>query len=188
MLTQRIIGAFTFRKGVYAGVEKDTEFTTTAWIIVAVVAFLNQLGLQATSSLGNWLLGAIVGTIFAVLGFAVGAVVINWVGRAVYEADVTFHELVRTLGLAYVWQVIGVLGILASLFGCLLAPVMIVAVLLMVVAWFVAVKEALDLDWVKTIITVIPGVLAVIAVMAVGLLVLSLFGFGAAGLGGPFGF
>jgi len=36
MLIQRIIGAFTFRKGVYAGVEKDTEFTTTAWIIVAM--------------------------------------------------------------------------------------------------------------------------------------------------------
>jgi hypothetical protein len=188
MLAQYIIGAFTFRKGVYAGVEKDTEFTTTAWIIVVVIAFLNQLGSQATSNLGNWLLGAMVGTVFAVLGFAVAALVINWVGRAVFDADVTYEELVRTLGLAYVWQVIGVLGILASLFGCLLAPVMIVAVVLMIVAWFIAVREALDLVWVKTIITVIPGVLAMIAVMAVGLLVLSLFGFDAAGLGGLFGF
>jgi hypothetical protein len=30
MLTERIIGAFTFRKGVYADVEQDTSFTTTA--------------------------------------------------------------------------------------------------------------------------------------------------------------
>jgi hypothetical protein len=187
MLTQRIIGAFTFRKGVYAGVEKDTEFTTTAWIIVAVVAFLNQLGLQATSNVGNWLLGAIVGTIFAVLGFAVGALVINWVGRAVYKADVTFHELVRTLGLASVWQVIGALGILASFAGCLLAPVMIAATVLMVVAWLIAVKEALDLDWVKTILTVILGVLAMLAVMALGLLVMGAFGLGAVALGGLLG-
>lgn len=186
MLTQRIVGAFTFRKGVYAGVEKDAEFTTTAWIIVAVVAFLNQLGSQATSNLGAWLLGAIVGTIFAVLGFAVGALVINWVGRAVFKADITFHELVRALGLAYVWQVIGVLGILASIAGCLLAPVMIAATVLMVVAWFIAAREALDLDWVKTILTVILGVLAMIAVMALGLLVLSLLGLGGAAVGGLF--
>jgi len=187
MLIQRIMGAFTFRKGVYASVEQDTSFTTTAWIIVVVVAFLNQLGSQATTNVGNWLLGAIVGTIFAILGFAVAALVINWVGRAVYKADVTFHELVRTLGLAYVWQVIGVLGILASIAGCLLAPVKIVAVVLMVVAWFIAVKEALDLGWMKTILTVILGVLAMIAVMALGLLVLGALGLGAVAVGGLFG-
>ncbi|MFC2029208.1 YIP1 family protein [Chloroflexota bacterium] len=184
MLIQRILGAFTFRKGIYASVEKDTSFTTTAWIIVAVVAFLNQLGSQATSNVGNWLIGAIVGTIFAILGFAVGALVINWVGRAVFKAEVTFHELVRTLGLAYVWQVIGVLGILASLAGCLLAPVMIAAVVLLIVAWLIAVREALDLDWVKSILTVVLGVLAMFVVMALGQWVLSLLGLGGAVMGG----
>jgi hypothetical protein len=187
MLIQRITGAFTFRKGVYAGVEQDTSFTTTAWIIVVVVGFLNQLGINASSNVGTWLLGAIVGTIFSVLGFAVGAIVINWVARTVYDADVTFHELVRTLGLASVWQVIGALGILASFAGCLLAPVMIAATVLMVVAWFTAVKEALDLDWVKTILSVVLGVLAMFAVMAMGLLVLSVFGLGAVALGGLLG-
>ena len=43
----RIIGAFTFRKGVYAEVEHDASFTTTAYIIVAIVAILNQLGANA---------------------------------------------------------------------------------------------------------------------------------------------
>ena len=47
-----------FRKGVYAEVEKDTAFTTTAWIIVAVVAFLNQVGTYASGELANWLIGA----------------------------------------------------------------------------------------------------------------------------------
>jgi hypothetical protein len=187
MLVQRITGAFTFRKDVYASVEKDSDFTTTAWIIVAVVAFLNQLGSRATGSVGNWLLGAIVGTLFAILGFAVAALVINWVGRALFKADVTFGELVRTLGLAYVWQVIGVLGVLAGIAGCLLAPVMIAAVVLMALAWLIAVREALDLDWVKTIITVILGVLAMFVVTAVGQWVLSLLGLGAAGVGAFFG-
>ena len=189
MLTNRIIGAFTFRKGVYAEVEKDTSFTTTAWILVAVVAFLNQLGSFAPSI--DWLIGAIVSTIFAILGFAVGVLVINWVGRTVFNADVSFDELVRTLGLAYVWQVIGVLGILAAFseaLSCVLAPVQIIAMILMIIAWFIAAKEALDLEWVQTIVTVILGWLAqfVITTVITGL-VLGLFELGAAAMGGLFG-
>jgi len=191
MLIERIIGAFTFRKGVYAEVEKDTSFTTTAWILVVVVAFLNQLGSQASSNLVKWLLGAVGGTIFAVIGFAVGALVINWVGRAVFNADVTFEELVRTLGLAYVWQVVGVIGAVTAFsagLSCLLAPVMIIAWILMVIAWFVATKEALDLEWVQTIVTVILGWIAVIAISVVAGIVLGLFGLGAGAVGGVLGF
>jgi hypothetical protein len=180
MLANRIIGAFTFRKSVYAEVEKDTSFTTTAWILVAVVAFLNQLGSIVSSS--DWLIAAIVGTTFAILGFAVGALVINWVGRAVFSADVSFDELVRTLGLAYVWQVVGVLGILAAFseaLSCLLGPVQIISMILMIIAWFMAAREALDLEWVQTIVTVVLGWLAQfvittgIAGLALGLLELS---------------
>lgn len=190
MLVERIIGAFTFRKGVYAEVEKDTAFTTTAWILVAVVAFLNQIGSTASSNLLNWLFGAIVGTIFAVIGFAVGALVINWVGRTVYNADVSFDELVRTLGLAYVWQVIGFIGVVTAFsetLSCLLAPLMIAAVILMIVAWFIAAKEALDLEWGQTIVTVILGALALVVVMVVAGLVLGLLGLSAAAVGGLFG-
>ena len=190
MLVERIVGAFTFRKGVYAEVEKDSTFTTTAWILVAVVAFLNQLGSQATDNLVNWLLGAVGGTIFAVIGFAAGAFVVNWVGRSVFSADVTFEELVRTLGLAYVWQAIGVIGVLAAFsatLSCLLAPVMVIAAILMVIAWFIAAKEALDLEWGQTIITVILGWLALVVVMIVAGVVLGLLGLGASALGGALG-
>ncbi|MFC1922692.1 YIP1 family protein [Chloroflexota bacterium] len=191
MLTERIIGAFTFRSGVYAEVEKDNTFTSTAWILVAVVAFLNQIGSFASSELVNWLVGAVVGTIFAVVAFAVGALVINWVGRGVYKAEVTFDELVRTLGLAYVWQVVGVLGVLSAFsatLSCVLAPVMVIAAILLVVAWFIAAKEALDLDWVKTIITVILGWLSLIVITAIAAIVVGLLGFGGAALGGLLGF
>ena len=190
MLSNRIIGAFTFRRGVYAEVENDTTFTTTAWLIVVVVGFLNQVGATATSNVISWLGGAIIGTIFAVIGFAVAALVINWVGRSMYQAEVTFDELVRTLGLAYVWNVVGFIGILtafSSLLSCLLAPVMVGAVLLLVVAWFVAAKEALDLEWAQTIITVIVGWIALVVIMIIGGLVLGLFGLGAAAVGGLFG-
>jgi hypothetical protein len=190
MLTDRIIGAFSFRRKVYAEVEKDATFTTTAWLLVIVVGFLNQLGSRASGNLVDWLIGAVVGTIFAVVGFAVAALVINWVGRAVFNADVTFEEMVRTLGLAYVWNVIGVIGALAAFseaLSCLLAPVMIIAGILLVVSWFVAAKEALDLDWVQTIVTVILGGIALVAITVVAGVVLGLLGLGAAAVGGALG-
>ena len=190
MLTGRIIGAFKFRKGVYAEVEQDSSFTTTAWIIVVVVAFLNQLGSFASGNLVNWLVGAVVGTIFAVIGFAVGALVINWVGRTVFKAEVSFDELVRTLGLAYVWQVVGVLGILFAIsttLSCVLAPIMILTAILTIVAWFMAAKEALDLEWVQTIVTVVLGWIALFVITLLAGIVLSMFGLGAAALGGLFG-
>lgn len=190
MLTERIIGAFTFRKGVYAEVESDTTFTQTAWIIVVVVSFLNQLGSNASTNLLNLVGGAIVGTIFAVIGFAVGALVINWVGRAVFNAEVTFDELVRTLGLAYVWQIVGFLGIVSafsSALQCILAPLMIIAVILLIIAWFIAAKEALDLEWLQTIITIFLGWIAMIVIVAIGGLIIGLLGLSAAALGGLLG-
>jgi hypothetical protein len=190
MLMERIIGAFTFRKEVYAEVEKDTSFTTTAWILVVVVAFLNQLGANASGNLVRWLAGTVAGTIVAVVAFAVGALVINWVGRAVFNADVTFEELVRTLGLAYVWQVVGIIGVVTAISGalaCVLAPVLFIAWVLMMIAWFLATKEALDLEWVQTIVTVVIGWIVYIAISVVAGIVLGLLGLGAGAVGGALG-
>lgn len=190
MLIDRILGAFTYRKGVYAEVETDTAFSTTAWILVVVVAFLNQLGANVSPNLIGWLTGAVVGTVAAVVGFALGAFVISLVGRAAFNADVNFDEMVRTLGLAYVWQVVGVIGIVGVIspaLECVTAPALLVAGLLWLVAWFVATKEALDLVWIQTIVTVIIGWLVVAAIVVGSGIVLGLLGLDAVGLGGLLG-
>jgi hypothetical protein len=187
MLSDRIISAFTFRSGVYKEVEEDKTFTNTAWLLVIVVAFLNQLGSRVSRNPIHWLIGAVVATIFAVIGFAVGAFIVNWVGRTVFNADVTFEELVRTLGLAYVWHVVGVLGVLAGLssaLACVLAPVRIAAWVLWLISWFVAAKEALDLEWVQTIVTVIVGGVVVFVIVSIGGLIVAALGLTAAAIGG----
>jgi len=190
MLTERIIAAFSFRSGVYKEVERDTSFTQTAWLLVIVIAFLENLGSNASSNVGAWLIGAVAGTIVAVIAFAVGAFVINWVGRTVFNADVTFNELVRTLGLAYVWHIVGVIGVLTAFsdtLKCLLAPAFFVASIMGFIAWFVAVKEALDLEWVQTIVTLILGWLAVFVVTLIFGMVLGMMGLTVAILGGLIG-
>ncbi|MFN2187947.1 MAG: hypothetical protein ACK2T3_04225 [Candidatus Promineifilaceae bacterium] len=186
MLVNRIIGAFTFRKGVYAEVEADTSFTTTAWMLVVVFAFLNQLGSYASNSLFDWLVSTAIGTLTAVIAFAAAALVTNWVAKALYKAQVTFDELVRTMGLASVWTAVGVIGAITSFstaLSCLLGPVVVVAWVAMVVAWFVAVHEALDLDWGPTIITVIIGFIPWVIIVALTGVLLTVLGLTATGIG-----
>lgn len=190
MLVERVIGAFTFRQGVYAEVEKDASFTTTAWFLVAGVTFLNQLGSNVSTNFISWILGAIVGTIFGVIGFALAAAVISWVGRTLFNAEVTFEEMVRTLGLASVWNVIGFVGAVVGLFpllACVTWPALLLGVVLLIAAWFMAAKEALDLEWGETIITVIVGVIAWVVVWIVTRGILGLLGLGARVVGGTLG-
>jgi hypothetical protein len=191
MLVERIIGAFTFRRQVYADVERDTTFTMTAWLLVAAIAFLNQLFTRASTQVLSWLGGTIAGTIWSVFAFAVAAYIMNWMGRALFKADVTFGELVRTLGLAYVWGIVGVIGVLAGLSNaltCLFVPALVVGWVMLVISWFVAAKEALDLDVVRTLITVALGWLVFGVIMAVGSWLLKLIGWTAAGVWSMFGF
>lgn len=192
MLMNRIMGAYMFRKEVYAEVEKDESFTSTAWMLVAVFSFLNQIGSQAgvlaSSGVVGWILAVIISTVFAVLGFALSAFVISWVGKTFFKADVNFGEVVRVLGLASVWQIVGFVGILSIISAglvCILSPLLIVAGILSLAAWLIAVKEALDLDWVQTIITVIIGFILNMIFLAIAGAILGILGFGAAAaLGG----
>jgi hypothetical protein len=156
MLMERIIGALTFNRQVYADVENDTSFTNTAWTIVAVVALVVQIpGFFVAESATAWIISALVGALVSVLAFALGAYVVAWVGKSMFQADVTFEEMVRTLGLAYVWTIIGVIPLIAC-----------VSWIAGLAAWFIAAREALDLETGQTIITVIVGWVVVFLVTA----------------------
>jgi hypothetical protein len=190
MLTERIIGALTFRRGVYAEVETDKTFTATAWILVVIFALLNQLGSHASQSIFDWSVGAGIGFLTAIAGFAIAAAVINWVGRRSFSAEVTFNELVRTMGLASIWTAVGVLGVIAAFsdaLSCILGPVIVISWVALVIAWFVAVHEALDLTWGKTIVTVMIGFIPWAIIMSLTGVVLSLLNLSATGFGSLFG-
>ncbi len=197
MLMERIIAALTFRREVYAEVEHDTAFTTTAWMLVAAVAFIGQIGQRAGAVTGdlaggllNWVIGSVVGTIFAVIGFAVAAFITNAVGRALFQAEVTFEELVRTMGLAYVWRIVGVIGIVAAFsptLGCVLAPIGFIASILGFASTLIAVKEALDLEWGPTIITVIVGWIVQFLIDLAAVFLLTIMGLAAGAAMGALG-
>jgi hypothetical protein len=192
-MMDRFMKVFTFKTDVYKEVEDDASFTQTAWMIVAAVAFLSQLGANAGLvhvTGGSWIISTIVGTIFAVLGFGVGCFVISWAGKTFFQADVTFEELVRTLGLAYIWNVIGFIGIIALVapgLVCVSGPIAFLAGIAGLVAWFMAAKEALDLEWPQTIGTVVIGWVASLIVSLIAGAILGIFGLAGAGIGSLLG-
>ena len=190
---EKIIGALTFRAGVYKEVEDDASFTPTAWMIVVAAAFLNALGTSAvvarTDNVLTWILSTIGATIFAVLGFGLACFVVDWVGRTFFQAQVTFEEVVRTLGLAYVWNALGLLGIFAAIspvLGCTTGIFRVAAVIAGFIAWLIAAKEALDLEWPQTIGTVIIGWVIIAIVSSIAGLILGALGLAGTALTGVF--
>lgn len=171
MLWSRIVGALMFRAAAYEDVESDPTFTRTAWMIVAVVSLLVRLASGApyiaAEGVASWLLGSVLGAGITLIAFAVAAWVIATVGMGFFNAEVTFYQMVRTLGLAYIWAIFGVLGVLGALsptMTALVAPIMVITWLLAVIAWVFASKRALDLSWGKTLVTVLVGALIFLAI------------------------
>ena len=182
---EKIIGALSFKSGVYAEAKKDTGFSATAWLIVAVSAVLSALGNGAGLARGRvfaWLLGSLFGAGFAVLGFALAVFVIMWVGKTVFNTTASFDELARPLGLARIWHVVGVLGLLAFLSPALSC----VAGIFNLAAWLWAVREALGLDWAQTITVVVMGMIVVVLVTVISASILGAFGLVTAAFTGIF--
>jgi hypothetical protein len=191
-MIEKIIGAFTFKPGVYAEVKKDAGFTGSAWLIVAITSLLSSIGTGAITSHGRfwvWLLGALFTAVFAVAGFALACLVITWVGKTVFNTTASFNEIVRPLGLARVWHIVGVLGLLALItpaLGCVTGIFSFTAGILGFIAWLIAAREALGLEWPQTIATVVLGMMVVILVSVISGLVLGAFGLATAALLGAF--
>ncbi len=183
-MIERIKAAFSFRKDIYKEVELDESFTNSAWIIVAVAALLSSMGANAEmirSSFGSWLLGSIFRAAVSVGGFALSCYIINWLSKALFKAETNFNELVRTLGLASVWNAVGFLGIISVIspaLRCATGIFEFAGGIAGLVAWVIAAKEALDLEWGETILTIVIGWVAQAVILWLAGLILARAGLG----------
>jgi hypothetical protein len=94
------------------------------------------------------------------------------------------------MGLASIWTAVGVLGVITAFsdaLSCILGPVIVISWVALVMAWFVAVHEALDLTWGKTIVTVMIGLIPWAIIMSLSGVILSLLDLTATGFGNLFG-
>jgi hypothetical protein len=183
-LTDRMVRAARLEIGLYNEVEADTTATSQALTVVVITALAGGIGAalgQAFAGRPAGIVGGLIGGLVAeLLGWLVWSYVMYFVGTRVFHGTATYGELLRTLGFAYSPGVLNILRFVPVLGGLITLVVLIWRIL----AGFIAVREALDLDTGNTVATIVVGVLAYVIVLAIVGVVLAAVGLGAAVLTG----
>ena len=128
----------------YNTVEKDTSLTGQAGMLVAIVSLLSGIGNGlATGSLIAQAIGAVVA---GLVGWVIGAFIIDWIGRSFFDGESDFGQMQRVLGYAQAPRAIGVIPFLGWI-GLIWA----------LVATVIAVREGQDFSTGAAIVTVLLG-------------------------------
>jgi len=183
-MINRVVRAAMLDVDLYEEVEADTTLTQEALMVVILVSIASGVGGFLAGVIGGDIgaavLGLILGVVMGVLGYYIWAYVTYFVGTNLFEGTADVGEMLRTLGYASGPRVLGVLAFIPCL-GPLAA---LVGALWSLVTGVVAVRQALDFDTGKAILTVIIGWVIVFIITVVVSVVL---GAGAVGLGAGLG-
>jgi hypothetical protein len=153
----RMKGAAMLDVATYEEVEHDESLTTQAAIVVLIAALARGIG--GFNSGEN---GIIVGVVAALFSWLVWAGITYLIGDKLLKGTATWGELLRTLGYAQAPAILLVLGFLPILGGVLGA---IVGIWLLATG-IVAIRQALDFDTGKAILTAFLGWLVAVAIPA----------------------
>ena len=178
---ERMVRAAKLEAPLYEEVEADVTATNQALLVVVLGAVASGIGAAigaamatgpTTGNPGGSLIG---GVISALIGWAVWSYVLYFVGTRFMGGTATYGELLRTLGFSESPSLLLILSFIPVL-GGLLSFVVGIWVL---VAGFIATRQALDLDNVKTLITIALGIVAVaIVVVVLSVIFGAIFGLG----------
>lgn len=157
-MTDRMIGAAMLDVATYEEVEHDQTATGQAAMVVGIVALARAIG-----SLGAGFGVLVGGIVMAFVGWLVWCGITYFIGDELMGGDATWGEVLRAVGFAQTPGVLAVVGII-PLIGWLVS---LAASIWVLVAAFIGLRQALDLDNVKTLITVVLGWIAMMILMAI---------------------
>ncbi len=160
MLFERMMRAARLDVNLYEEVEADTTLTSQAAQVVLIVALCNGVG-SAVGVLSNRdgggpgaaLVALILGIVVAFVGWVIWAYITYWIGTGLFGGTATPGEMLRTLGFAQTPGVLGIVSFIPILGGL----VAFLAGIWSLVAGIIAVRQALDFDTLKAVVTVIIG-------------------------------
>ena len=163
-MIDRIVRAIRLDWTVFGEIAKDRDALKEAAIIVAIVTFLSAVGTGlATGSLsafaGAWIAGILIGWI----GWAI---ITYFVGTAVFKGETDIPEMLRVLGYASAPNLLGLLRFIP----CVGWAFPLIGGLLALAAGIIAIREAMDFDTSKAIVTVFIGWIIVVVIRGVFLL------------------
>jgi hypothetical protein len=180
----RVMRAAMLDVDLYEEVEADSSLTQEALMVVILVSIAGGIGSFLAGIIGGEIGAALVGLILTVVlgvvNYYIWAYITYFVGTNLFDGTADVGELLRTLGYASGPRVLGLL----SFIPCLGPLVGLAGAIWALVAGVVAVRQALDFDTGKAVLTVIIGW---VIVFIITLVVTAVLGIGAAGLGAGLG-
>jgi hypothetical protein len=179
-MINRVIRAAMLDVEFFNEAEADTSLTQEALMVVILVSIAGSIGSfiggLINRSFGAAVLALIGALIIGVVNYYVWAYVTYFLGTRLFEGTADPGELLRVLGYASGPQVLSILNFIPCV-GWLIA---LAGGIWSLIAGFIGVREALDLDTTKTLITVIIGW---VIIWVVRIILLTVLGVGALGLG-----
>jgi hypothetical protein len=173
-LLVRMIRAARLDSTVFDEVEHDLTATTQALYVVLIVSLASGIGgalaVILAGAPGQAIGNLVGGLISSVVGWVLWSLITYWVGTTFLGGTSTPGEMLRVIGFAYTPNILGFF----SFIPCIGPLIAFAGAIWALVAGVIAIREAMDFDTGKAVITVILGWIAMIVVM----LILSFLGFG----------
>jgi hypothetical protein len=159
MLLQRVLGVFRLSVLTFEDIEHDRKAIWQAFAVVSVVALAASLGSSLLSSFqsAGFLTSFIVTLAWIFISWFLWALATYLVGTLAFGLNASLPEMMRVLGFAYAPLVLSVIPCVGPLVGGLWA----------LAAGFIAVRHGLDLDDIKTAVTILVGFMVYILGWAV---------------------
>jgi hypothetical protein len=153
-MVDRMMRAVRADVAFYEEAESNPSLTQEAYTIVGIIAVINAvvalIGGVMAGDMGAALLGAIVSAVAVFVGYLIWSYLTYFIGTRVFNGTADVGELQRTLAYAMTPQILsGLLGLIPLVGAC----VGIIPALWSLYLGVVAVRQALDFDTGKAVLT-----------------------------------
>jgi hypothetical protein len=179
-MVDRMVRASRLEPELYEEVEADSTLNQEALMVVIIVSVAAGIGGLIAGLIagdaGAAILGLVVGVVLGVVNYYIWAYVTYFVGTNLFNGTATVGEMLRTLGFASAPRILGLLVFIP----CVGPLISLVGAIWSLVAGVIAVRQALDFDTGKAVITVIIGWVIILIITFV---VAAIIGVGMAGVG-----
>ena len=164
----RIIGVFKLDADTFEQIEHDETATSQAAVVVLMVALLGAVGglIGALMGAGSPVMAFIGPLVGALVGWVVWSAATYFVGTSMFGGTANMGEMLRVVGFAYAPQLLGLFNFIPCV-GWLIA---LAGWIWSLAAMIVAIKQGLDVDTGKAVVTALVGwILVVIINVVIGL-------------------